>query len=122
MTLRTSINASILAIAAALSLNAASAADSSTVTSSSQRQIDKSYGRAGGLIGSDRVSGLSAGGNPIGISYDHDIAARTNMSTDRPIGATVGVSYDEAVAARTNMPRGRDASWVAGKASNGKVN
>ena len=44
--------------------------------------------------------------NPgIGVSYDRDVAARTNMSVDRITGQGVTVTYDRDVAERTNMGR-----------------
>lgn len=92
-----------IATAAALGFNAYAA---DTVTSSSEATIAKSYGRAGGLVGADRVSGLQAGNTQIGIAYDADVAARTNMPRAEAGNASVGVAYDADVAARTNMPRG----------------
>jgi len=94
---------SVIAIATALSINA-SAAD--VVTSSNADTIAKSYGRAGGLAGADRVSGLQVGTARVGVVYDADVAARTNMQRTPSNDATVGVTYDADVAARTNMQRG----------------
>jgi hypothetical protein len=106
MKFRNKLIASALAATAALSINAAFAAEGSTVGSSDLQNIDKWYGRAGGLIGSDRVSGLTAPSKPLGVSWDQDVAARTNMSVNRDNNGTVGVTYDADVAARTNMGRG----------------
>jgi hypothetical protein len=106
MTLRTKLIVSAIAAAAAFSVTAASAASTGTVTSSELQDIDKWFGRAGGIVGSDRVSALRAGDKSIGVSWDQDVAARTNMSRERANTATVGVSYDQEVAARTNMGRG----------------
>jgi hypothetical protein len=67
------------------------------------------YGRAGGLVGPDRVvhlQGHTANAAQIGVTYDKDVAARTNMGTDRETSAPVAISYDKDVAERTNMPRG----------------
>jgi hypothetical protein len=95
---------SAIAAAAALSVNAYA---DSIVTSTDPSIIAKIYGRAGELVGSDRVSGLQAGKAQIGIGYDADVAARTNMPrTEGSTNQTVGVSYDADVAARTNMQRG----------------
>jgi hypothetical protein len=93
---------SAIAAAAALSVNAYAA---DLVTSTDSDTIAKSYGRAGGLAGSDRVSGLQAGSAQIGVTYDADVAMRTNMPRAQGARQTVGVSYDADVAARTNMPR-----------------
>jgi cytoskeletal protein RodZ len=70
--------------------------------------IIHSYGRAGGPVGSDRVMSLAShtsANASLGVSWDAEVAARTNMPTDRAPGAGVGVAYDQDVAERTNMPR-----------------
>ena len=100
--MNTKLLISAIAAAAALCVNAYAA---DTVTSSDAATIAKSYGRAGGLVGADRVSGLQAGNVQIGIAYDADVAARTNMPRAQGGTAGVGVAYDADVAARTNMPR-----------------
>jgi hypothetical protein len=108
MNLRSTLSVSILAAAAALSVGVASA-ESTAVKSNDVGTINKSYGRAGGLVGSDRVKDLrvhTSSHAPLGVSWDAEVAARTNMPADRAAGAGVGVSYDHAVAERTNMPRG----------------
>jgi hypothetical protein len=94
---------SAIAAAAALSFNAFAA---DAVSSSTEATIAKSYGRAGGLVGADRISGLQGGSAQIGIAYDADVAARTNMQRAQGGNAGLGVAYDADVAARTNMPRG----------------
>ena len=69
------------------------------------------YGRAGGLVGSDRVAhlqGNTAGSGDVAVTYDKDVAARTNMSSNRDNGAPVAITYDKDVAERTNMPRGQE--------------
>jgi hypothetical protein len=96
---------SALAAVAALSMNAYAA---DIVTSSNPDTITKSFGRAGGLAGSDRVSGLQTGTARVGVVYDADVAARTNMPRGEAPKTEVGVTYDADVAARTNMPRGGD--------------
>jgi len=105
MKFRNKLIASALAATAVLSMNAF-AAEGSTVGSSDLQNIDKWYGRAGGLTGSDRVSGLTAPAKPLGVSWDQDVASRTNMSVNRDNNGTIGVTYDTDVAARTNMGRG----------------
>jgi hypothetical protein len=117
MALRTTLAISALALAAGLS-NLALADD---VKATRPQTIDKSYGRAGGLAGSDRVAGLTAGDQPVGITYDRAVAERTNMSTDRASATSVGVTYDEQVAERTNMQRGSTKSVVAAQ-PHGKTN
>jgi hypothetical protein len=106
MKFRNKLIASAFAATALLSINAVFAADGGIVGSNDLQNIDKWYGRAGGLTGSDRVSGLTGPSKPLGVSWDQDVAARTNMSVNRDGNATVGVSYDADVAARTNMGRG----------------
>jgi hypothetical protein len=106
MKFRNKLIASAFAATALLSINAVFAADGGIVGSNDLQNIDKWYGRAGGLTGSDRVSGLTGPSKPLGVSWDQDVAARTNMSVNRNGNATVGVSYDADVAARTNMGRG----------------
>jgi hypothetical protein len=110
MALRNTLALSALALAAGLSVNPAMADD---VKSSNPQAIQQWYGRAGGLAGSDRVAGLRTGEQPVSITYDRAVAARTNMSTDRASDAAVGISYDEQVATRTNMQRGSTRSVVA---------
>jgi hypothetical protein len=71
--------------------------------------IGQWYGRAGGLVGSDRVEGITkatAGGERVGITYDKDVAARTNMPRQDAENGNVTITYDKDVAERTNMPRG----------------
>ena len=107
MKLRNKLIASALAVTAALTISTAFAADGGVVGSSDLQNIDKWYGRAGGLTGSDSVSGLTARSKPLGVSWDQDVASRTNMSVNRDTSdAKVGVTYDADVAARTNMGRG----------------
>lgn len=93
----------ILSIAAAAFSVNAFAAD--TVMSSTPDSIVKSYGRAGGLVGADRIEGLQAGTTKVGVVFDTDVAARTNMQRTQDSVGTVGVAYDADVATRTNMPR-----------------
>jgi hypothetical protein len=106
--MNTKLLISVIAAAAALSFNAYAA---DQVTTSDADTIAKGFGRAGGLAGSDRVSGLKAGGTQVGVAYDADVATRTNMPRAQGTAQSVGVSYDADVAARTNMPRGGDAQY-----------
>jgi hypothetical protein len=108
--MNTKLVVSAIAMAAAFAVNV-HAAD--LVTSGDLGTIDKWYGRAGGLTDADRVGGLKAGSTKIGVSYDADVAARTNMPRAQANHNEVGVTYDADVAARTNMQRGGD---VAGQA------
>ena len=85
-------------------------ADEPMLRSSDTTQIPYFYGRAGGLVGSDRVTvpGKAPwGGAQVGVTHDKDIATRTNMGRSQDEKAGVGVTYDEDVAARTNMGRGQ---------------
>ena len=99
----------ISAIAAAAAF-AVSAHAEDVVTSGDLSTIDKWYGRAGGLTDSDRITALRAGPTKVGISYDADVAARTNMARGQATHNQVGVTYDADVATRTNMQRGGDAA------------
>ncbi len=101
--MNTKLLISAIAAAAAFAVNAHAA---NVVTSGDLSAIDKWYGRAGGLTDADRVSGLKAGSTQVGVSYDADVAARTNMSRAQATHNQVGVTYDADVAARTNMQRG----------------
>ena len=95
---------SAAAIAATLAMSAYAA---ETVHSGNISNMDQWYGRAGGLQGSDRVAALATGKTMVGVAYDADVAARTNMPREQATtDKTVGVTYDADVAARTNMPRG----------------
>jgi hypothetical protein len=105
--MNTKLLISAIAAAAAFAVNS-HAAD--VVTSGDLSTIDKWYGRAGGLTDTDRVSALKAGSTQVGISYDADVAARTNMAREQATHNQVGVTYDADVAARTNMRRAGDAA------------
>jgi hypothetical protein len=98
--------AALLAAALAGSILATAAvAAGSTLKSGDMSQVGQWYGRAGGLVGSDRVANL--GGNAsapkVTVAYDKDVAARTNMPSDRTEGAGIAITYDKDVAKRTNM-------------------
>ena len=108
--MNTKLMISAVAAAAAFAVSA-HAAD--VVTSGDLSGIDKWYGRAGGLTDAERVTGVTAGATNVGVGYDADVAARTNMPRGQAAQSQVGVSYDADVAARTNMPRGADATGQA---------
>jgi hypothetical protein len=79
------------------------------LTAADPASMGQWYGRAGGLVGSDRVVAIAKGakvGNPVRITYDKDVAERTNMHRQETANGVVTIIYDKDVAARTNMPRG----------------
>jgi hypothetical protein len=123
MSLRSKLSVSVLATAVAFSVGISFAA-ANDVKSGDINTIGKSFGRAGGLVGSDRINGLSthnSADSPLGVSWDAEIAARTNMPADRAAGTGVGVTYDPAIAERTNMPRGTadvQAAGIEGRKAN----
>jgi hypothetical protein len=101
-----------VALAAAvvtLSMGSAFADGGNVLTTGDSTTMGRWYGRAGGLVGSERIEAINkatfAGGG-IGITYDKDVAARTNMPRQDAQNGGVGISYDKDVAERTNMPRG----------------
>ena len=108
-------------VAAAFAINVHAAGG---VTSGDLNTIDKWYGRAGGLIGADRVAGRSTSTRRVGVVYDADVAVRTNMPRAQAPTSQVGVRghdtidqwYGRAggqtgadVVARTNLPPGQHA-------------
>ncbi len=98
--MNTKLLISVMAATAAFAVNV-QAAD--VVTSGDVNTIGKWYGRAGGLTDGDRVSGLTASNSKVGIAYDADVAARTNMQRDQATHSQIGVNYDADVEARTHM-------------------
>jgi hypothetical protein len=98
-----------LAAMAALTAGAAVGDESQPLTSGDVESMSKWYGRAGGLVGSDRVSAARANGSKVGISYDKDVAERTNMQREPVEGKSIGIAFDKDVADRTNLPRGQTA-------------
>src|SRR4051812_9275554 len=100
--MRTKLLISAAALAAAFAGNLYAA---DVVTTGDLNNIGQWYGRAGGLAGSDRVTGFPTAGAKVGISYDAEVATRTNMQRRDDNGSQLGVSYDAEVAKRTNMPR-----------------
>ena len=68
--------------------------------------MDKWFGRSGGLVGSERVAGLRSGDRkPIVITYDKSVEARTNMPIHQAESQPEHVltTWDEGVAKRTDM-------------------
>ncbi len=73
------------------------------------------YGNAGGLQGSDRVTFLGKThdrNQQVGITYDKDVAQRTNMQRDPASNGQIGIGYDKDVAERTNLPRNEKSAPV----------
>ena len=100
-------NMTLFALAAAATLTAGTAIgdDSQVLNSGDVESMSKWYGRAGGLVESDRVSAARASGAKVGITYDKDVAERTNMTREPADGKSIGISYDKDVAERTHMTR-----------------
>ncbi len=113
MTIRSKLLASAVVAVAMLGTTAAFA-ESTVLKAGDLSTANNWYGRAGGLVGAERVAALRPNEtNPgIGVSYDRDVAARTNMSVDRITGQGVTVTYDRDVAERTNMGRASDPAPV----------
>ena len=105
MNTNTKLFVSAMAVAAAFALNVHAADE---IHSGDLSSMSKWYGNAGGLTDADRATGLTVGASKVGVAYDADVAARTNMQRSEVSKRNVGVSYDADVAARTNMPRGQD--------------
>ena len=102
--MRLALGATLVALSIGSALGAGEVLRTGDVTTMGQW-----YGRAGGLVGSDRVEGITkatAGGERVGITYDKDVAARTNMPRQDAENGNVTITYDKDVAERTNMPRG----------------
>jgi hypothetical protein len=100
--------AALAAAIGALSIGSA-LAGGNTLSSGNVDSMGQWHGRAGGLVGSDRVRAIgkaSSDSNQVGITYDKDVAQRTNMPRDSANSGNIGITYDKDVAARTNMSRG----------------
>ena len=82
-------------------------AGGNTLSTGNVDSMGQWHGRAGGLVGSDRVMaiGKASDANQVGITYDKDVAQRTNMQRDSANNGNIGITYDKDVAARTNMSR-----------------
>jgi hypothetical protein len=82
-------------------------AEGDVLRSSNLDEIGRWYGRAGGLVGADRISSLGrAHASRVGVSYDKDLAARTNMALDRREGDSIAITQDKELMSRTNMGAG----------------
>ena len=105
-------------VALALAVTSQMAMGDDTLRSGNVQTMDKWYGRAGGLVGSDRVMAIGAmQGERVGVVYDADVAKRNNMGA-REANASIAITYDKDVAARNNLPpREGYASDAKGKAA-----
>ena len=102
---------------ASLSIGSALAGGDALKTGDSHN-LDKWYGRAGGLVGSDRVEAIGkATGDRVGVLYDKDVAKRTNMPREDVDKSAIGITYDKDVASRTNMQRDLPPAQNAGTAA-----
>ena|SRR5215510_11709768 len=82
-----------------------------------KHMMDKWYGRAGGLVGSERITAISkATGDRVGVSYDADVAKRTNLPREGAGKNDISITYDKDVTSRTNMPRDVPPTQNAGTA------
>jgi hypothetical protein len=100
-------NAAWLALAAGLGLSVGAAHAADVVKSGDVTSMAHWYGRAGGLVGSDRVMELAtyaALGPPTSVAYDHEVAERTNLPRDQASEGQITAVPDEDIAQRTNMP------------------
>ena len=106
-----------VAVAAAIdALSIGSAiAGSDVLKSGDVDQMSQWYGNAGGLQGSDRVTVLgrsTSGAKDVSITFDKDVAQRTNMQRESASTGTAGIAYDKDVAERTNMQRDQKSAPV----------
>ncbi len=111
MTFKSNLKVQVAVAAAIGALSIGSAiAGGDVLKSGDVDQMSQWYGNAGGLQGSDRVMVLgkaTSAGKEVGITYDKDVAQRTNMQRDSAPSGTAGIAYDKDVAERTNLPRGQ---------------
>src|SRR5262245_13001717 len=99
-------------------LSIGSAMADETLRTGNPQTMDKWHGRAGGLVGADRIEAISkVTGDRVGVSYDQDVAKRTNMPREGAGKNEIGITYDKDVANRTNMPRGVSPPQSAGTAA-----
>jgi hypothetical protein len=103
--LKTKVTLFALAAGAAMFAGSAIGDESQVLNSGDVGSMSKWYGRAGGLAGSDAVSNARANGANVSITYDKDVAQRTNMTREPADGKNIGITYDKDVADRTNMSR-----------------
>jgi hypothetical protein len=100
------VRAAIAMAIAAVGISSGVAMSDETLRSGDPISMEKWYGRAGGLIGSDRVMTLGkSSADRVGISYDAEVAKRTNMQREGTAKGDVSITYDKDVANRTNMQR-----------------
>ncbi|MCC7547715.1 MAG: hypothetical protein IT532_08115 [Burkholderiales bacterium] len=93
MALRKHVVATLVAATSALSFGLVQAAE----VGAAGAHVERVYGRAG-------VAALGAHAGSVTVTYSDEVAARTNMATDRARNARIGVTQNAEVAARTNMP------------------
>ena len=77
------------------------------VMSGRVKDMDHWFGRAGGLVGPERVARLRSGDRkPVVVTYDRSVEARTNMPAQHAKSQHQHVltTWDEGVAKRTHMP------------------
>ena len=105
---RFKVQAAVAVGICALSIGAAFAG-SDTLRTGDADTMGMWYGRAGGLTDSDRVTVLgkpASGNQQVGITYDKDVAQRTNMQRESASSSKeIAITYDKDVAERTNLPR-----------------
>ena len=107
--LKTKVTLFALAAGATMFAGSAIGDESQALNSGEVQLMSKWYGRAGGLAGSDAVSAARANGAKVSITYDKDVAERTNMTREPADGKNIGITYDKDVADRTNMSRSQTA-------------
>jgi hypothetical protein len=91
-------------VALAVTMTSQMAMGDDTLRSGNVQTMDKWYGRAGGLVGSDRVMAIGAmQGERVGVVYDADVAKRNNLAP-RDANADIAITYDKDVATRNNLP------------------
>ena len=102
-----SIGGALAAVAlAAVALAAGALAAGDTLRTRDFQTMGEWYGRAGGLVGSDRVRLIGRSSTEqVGIWYDQEVAKRTNMPRDEVGKSEISITYDKDVANRTNMQR-----------------
>jgi hypothetical protein len=107
--LKTKVTLFALAAGAAMFAGSAIGDESQALNSGDVESMSKWHGRAGGLTGSDAVSAARTSGAKVSVTYDKDVAERTNMTREPAEGKNIGVTYDKDVADRTNMTRSKTA-------------
>src|SRR5262245_17800808 len=114
MKLNLKVQVAVAAVLGVLSIGSA-VAGSDILKSGNVEEMSQWYGNAGGLQGTDRVMVLgrsTAGGKEVGITYDKDVAERTNMSRHEVPSTSAGIAYDKDVADRTNLPRAQKSTPI----------